>query len=1290
FRIELGEIEARLGGLEGVKEAVVVAREHGAGDQRLVAYYTGAKTWEVTELRAALGAGLPEYMVPTAYVKLDALPLTANGKVDRRALPAPEAGAFGSGAYEPPVGPVEEALAEIWREVLRVERVGRNDNFFALGGHSLLAVTVAERMRRADLASDVRALFTAPTLAALAAQAGTAPDEIAVPPNLIPAGAETITPEMVTLVRLDQQAIDTIVAAVPGGAGNVQDIYPLAPLQEGILFHHLLQPNGDAYVLPVLLAFPTETRLLRFTAALQAVIDRHDILRTALIWDGLDEPVQVVSRRARMEIQPLALDGTEAEPDLVEALKRWIDPRRYRMDVTKAPLLRGYTAYDPRQERWLLMIVAHHLVVDHATLELLVDETLKIDRGTPVDALPAAQPFRNFVGRARLAARRDLDEVYFRKLLGDVDEPTAPFGLLESHPAGAELAQESRELPGELARAAREQARRLGVSAASVMHVAWGLVLARASGRDDVVFGTVLLGRMQGGAAAERVLGMFINTLPVRMAAGAEPVTQAVQKMHTQLAELIRHEHASLAQAQRASGVPAGTPLFGALLNYRHTQLDEAPPEHDAGDIEELWGEERSNYPLALSVDDLGERFILTAQVSRAAAGPAESAAARVCDLMERALASLVAALAEAPDASLSRLDLLPPAERDQLLSGWNQTLYPYPRESSLIELFEEQVRLAPDAIAVVQGAESFSYRELSARVEWLARALADAGVGAGSYVAVALEKSAALVLAEVAVIKAGAAYVPLDPVLPGARQALMVADCGARVLVSVAATTLPAELDEAVARGELRRVDLDTVLVPHEQASTPADCAKSAAFPRLDGGATAYVMYTSGSTGLPKGVVVPHRAVSRLVLNNGYAAFDATDRIALAANPAFDASTMEVWGALLNGGAVVVIRPEELLSPTALARALEEHRVTALFVTTALFNQYAQVIPGALARLRFLLTGGERNDPSSFARVLAAGGPAHLLHVYGPTETTTFALWHEVREVHDTARPLPLGRPIGNTQVYVLDRHRQPAPVGVPGELYIGGDGVALGYLNRPELTAERFVDDSLLGRSGGRLYRTGDIGRWLPDGTIEYIGRNDFQVKIRGFRIELGEIEARLAALQDVAEVVVVAREEPLGEKRLVAYYVGAPAPDVLRAHLRGELPEYMIPAAYVRLPGFPLTANGKIDRRALPAPDAEAFPARVYEAPNGPVEEALAGIWRELLNLERVGRNDHFFELGGHSLLAMQLVSRVQSTLGASLDLVELFSHPVLADLAIRVAQAKTKELQPIRVLARRGSR
>jgi amino acid adenylation domain-containing protein len=704
FRIELGEIEARLAAHPAIAEAVVVARDE-EGDRRLVAYYTAADAEVIAAdaLRRHLATTLPDYMVPAAYVHVTQWPMTPTGKLNRQALPAPDTTAYGAAAFEPPEGETEQQLAAIWTELLHVERVGRHDNFYALGGHSLLAVTLIERMRRQGFAVDVRALFAQPTLAALAATAPTAP-ELAVPPNRIPAGCTAITPEMLPLVTLTATEIGEIVARVPGGAANVQDIYPLAPLQEGILFHHLLAQDRDPYILTSKFRFDSRARLDTFLAAVDAVIARHDILRTAVVWEGMPEPVQVVWRHAPLPVEEVIALGTTVAT--AQRLADGVNPQAYRMNVGQAPLLRALIEQDTPTDRWLLLLLHHHLIGDHTTTEAIQRE-IEAQLAGDTAALPAAPPFRNLVAQARLGMSRAEHEAFFRAMLADVDEPTAPFGLLNAQGSGQAIGEARLAVDAELATRLRAQARRLGVSAASLCHLAWAQVVATTSGRTDVVFGTVLFGRMQGGVGSEQGLGMFINTLPLRVRVGADDAEACARRMQVLLAELLRHEHASLALAQRCSGVAAPAPLFTALLNYRHigpAAAGEARRPAAWTGVQTLGSEERTNYPVLLSVNDLGEGFVLTAQ---AAAG---LDAARICGYMQQALASLVDALARRPGARIGDLVVLPEAERAQVLADWNATGQAYPAEVCVHTLLEAQAVQHPDAIAVVCEAAHLSY----------------------------------------------------------------------------------------------------------------------------------------------------------------------------------------------------------------------------------------------------------------------------------------------------------------------------------------------------------------------------------------------------------------------------------------------------------------------------------------------------------------------------------------------------------------------------------------------------
>ncbi|MGP2593879.1 non-ribosomal peptide synthetase, partial [Serratia marcescens] len=686
------------------------------------------------------------------------------------------------------------------------------------------------------------------------------------------------------------------------------------------------------------------------------------------------------------------------------------------------------------------------------------------------------------------------------------------------------------------------------------------------------------------------------------------------------------------------------TPLFQVMLAWQDGSVRDFSLPGLQAESAEL-GYQIAKYDLTLDLAERDEQISGTLNFATALFD---------CTTAERYgvyLVQMLRAMATNATQPASHLDLLPAAERELLLYGWNRTAEVYPAQSSAHVLFEQWAQRTPDAVAVVNDRDSLSYAQLNAHANQLAHQLIAQGVRPGDRVATSLERSVSLVIAQLAILKAGAAYVPLDPHLPVARQAWIIGDSGASLILC------DRDIDREIA-GEIAcpRIDRLRQNPTHDPA-----------VPRA-GDAPAYIMYTSGSTGTPKGVMVTHQGILRLAINNRFASFERGDRFAFAANPAFDASTLEMWGALLNGASLAIIAPEVLTEAEALAAALVRQGINVLFLTTSLFNQYAHSIAATLAQLKYLLSGGEAADPHAFARMLKEAGPVRLINAYGPTECTVFATTATIERV-DPWQRLPIGRPIGNTRIYLLDEHGQPVPLGATGEIYIAGPGVALGYLNRAELTAERFLADPF--NPGERMYRTGDLARYLPDGNIDYLGRNDRQVKIRGFRIECGEIEARVAGHSVVREAVV----DVLGEadnKRLVAWVVPEADADrqtlavTLRQYLAGMLPEFMLPAAWVALDTLPLTPNGKLDRRALPEPQEDAYVREVYAEPEGELETLLAGIWRELLGIERVGRHDNFFELGGHSLLAVKLMAQLRRV-GLSAGVQTLFTAPTLSTLA-----------------------
>ncbi|MEU9348492.1 amino acid adenylation domain-containing protein [Streptomyces sp. NPDC048278] len=1303
FRVEPGEVEATLLTHPEVEQTAVVAREEAPGDTRLVAYVVpvpGAGAdgdGDGARLVEFLAARLPEYMVPSAVIVLDALPLTSNGKLDRRALPAPQ---FTTDTpSRAPANAREELLCQVFAEVLGVDSVGVDDGFFALGGHSLLAVRLVERLRVRGLVVSVGALFETPTPAGLAEVVGEAgPVSTEVSAGGVPVGVSVVTPEMVPLAGLSAAEIGRVVSSVAGGVGNVADIYPLAPLQEGLLFHHLLAGGGvDAYVTVVVLEFDGVARWESFAAALQRVVDRHDVYRTGVVWEGVAEPVQVVWRRAELRIESVDLD-LEDSADPVAALVGVVGRS---MDLSRAPLMDVHTARTAGG-RQLVLLRMHHLVQDHTGMALLLQEVRAFMRGEEAQ-LPAPVPFREYVAQARSGVSGTEHERFFAELLGDVSEPTAPFGLLDVRGDGVEVVRAHCRVADVVAGRVRRVARELGVSAATVWHVAWARVLAAVSGRDDVVFGTVLLGRMGGGAGVDRALGLFMNTLPARVRTRGVGVRAAVAGMRAQLAGLVAHEHAPLAVAQQASGVTGDAPLFTSLFNYRHN--DRAQDIDDYADdslgIRAVSTEQHDNFPLSVSVSDLGDRgFALS--VGATAPADAELVADLVHTAIDNVSAALTITLAGGPDPELASVDVMDTARREQVIDRWNDTAAEL-TDASVLDLFEAQARRTPDAVAVVADGAETSYAELDARANRLARHLVGQGAGPESVVAILADRGMDVTAALLAAWKAGAAYLPLDPKQPAERIGHLLADSGAH---SVLATRSVSRALPGSGPGSPV-----PVLVMDDPATAAGLAELPGTPPRPEDGGTralpdhpAYVMYTSGSTGRPKGVVVTHRGLANYVasvpVRLGWGA--PGERYGLLQAQVTDLGNTVVFTSLTTGGELHILDAESVVDADAVARYLRDHRIDHVKAVPSHLAALSSVV-GAEAVLprKSLVLGGEAASPE-WVRELVDAGECTVFNHYGPTETTIGVLTTVLDEEIVAGGVVPVGTPVANTRVFVLDQWLRPVAPGVTGELYVAGAQVARGYVGNASLSAERFVARPF--GAGERMYRTGDRARWTPDGRLVFAGRADDQVKIRGFRIEPGEVQASVAAHPEIRQAVVMAREDSAGETRLVAYVVpAAPSADgaeanrsaeelasSIRRFARSRLPEHMVPSAVVVLDALPLTGAGKLDRRALPSPERVTSDA-VSRAPADAREEALCAAFAQVLGVEAVGAEDDFFALGGHSLLAIRLISRIRTALGAEVDIRMLFQHPTPAALAVglrnpRRPKPERPALRPMRREAR----
>jgi amino acid adenylation domain-containing protein len=1268
FRIELGEIEALLKQHSRIRDAVVTAHEVSSGEKMLVAYVAAAQHTSPSsvEIRNYLKGFLPDYMIPAAFVSLDQLPLTPNGKLDRASLPMPDIHAYASECYEAPQGIQEQALTSIWQGLLHIQRVGRNDNFFELGGYSLLAVRMIQQLRKVGFTADLTAVYGTNSLAELAGTLRPAHQAQAVPPVplRIPPDCRAISPCMLPMVQLTEEEIGRIVQCTPGGAANILDVLPLLPLQEGILFHHLLRSGaGDTYVRPMLLALDSKLHVIQLTKALQHVIDRHEILRTAFLWEHLSRPVQVISRHAALPIEELVLEGAD---DPMAELQERLKPERQSIDIRSAPLLRLTIASMRRRRAHFALLQIHHLVFDDESLSKLLAEVGAYVVSAQPDIVQGGSSYREYVISVLREVEKQDAESFFRRKLSDIDSPTAPFMVLSDRADIQSICEHSLQLDPLLTDRLRQTARQCGVSAATLFHAAWAIFVGRTSAREDVVFGTVL-GHMRAIDNSREVLGMLINTLPMRLQLRDVRVRDFIGKVHRELIELMGQQHASLAVAQRASAVPGSLPLFTSLLNYiknvGHGQTDTAL----APGVRLIEAREWTNYPLVLTVDDREDQIFLNLQADR------RIDAERTLKLVCHTLQVMTDALRLTPAATVRSVVVLPEADRRRVVEQFNATRREFPAGCLIHEVFEEWACRTPEAIALASEEGSLTYEELNDRANRLARELRALGARPGDIVPIFMARSLRLVISQLAILKCGCAYLPADPTLPEQRKQFLLRDANASLVLADDPQPENAVFDA------FRWIEYGT-------ASSSAG-GRSGGNLRLtlEAQLPAYVMYTSGSTGLPKGVIVPHRAISRLVLNNTFATIEPTDCVSYNSNPAFDASTFEVWGALLNGARALVVPTEVVLEPRRFAELLLNHSVTIMFLTTSLFAQYADSLAPVFRTLRYLITGGEAVDPQVVARVLENGGPEHLLNAYGPTECTTFATTYEIPQRELPSGNVPIGRPISNTSVYILDAEGQPVPLDVAGEIYIGGPGVALGYLNRPQLTSERFVADPFSREPGAVLYKTGDFARWRVDGNIEFIGRDDGQVKLRGFRIELAEVEAQLLRHPGVREAAVLVHKNTTGDRYLVAYVTPRETParqslslQDLRTQLEIVLPNYMVPSAFVILDRLPLTSNGKLDKRALAERETTAYVTKEYEPPAGQIELAVCAIWRKLLHKQCIGREDNFFHIGGHSLLATRVMTHVNDEFELNMPLRALFDGPTIKALSARIMDEIAAEL------------
>ncbi|MEU6810473.1 amino acid adenylation domain-containing protein [Streptomyces sp. NPDC046831] len=1230
FRIELGEIESTLCTHPRITGAAAALREDVPGDARLAAYpvFRPGTSLSAAELRSWLAERLPGHLVPTSFTALDALPLTRNGKVDRSALPAPAQDRDAlAGAYVAPAEGVEAELAKLWQEVLGVDRVGALDDFFVLGGNSLSAVRVTGRLREhyaVDL--PLTAVFAEPTVRGLARAVAAAPRQ----------DAERRQPRTPDRSRP----------------------LPLSPSQRRMWLMNGLDDSGTTYNVP--LAFdlrgPLDEGALR--QALRAVVERHEALRTGFVVEA-GTPLQVVGAVPEIDCPVVEVGNDE------EQLRRAERIARHRFDLTTGPLIRCELLRRGAR-RHVLLAVVHHIVFDGWSLGVFSRDLADCYEAALAGRAPApplaVQPadITEQLQRAADEASEGPHAEYWRSTLeGAPQDLGLPTDFVRPSRPTNRGGRESVDIGPEALGSLRALCRAEGVTLFMGLAALCQAYLSRITGNEDVVIGSPVAGRNASGS--EPLVGCFINTLPLRTDLSGEPgfrdllhrvrhvVLGAFEHQDTPFERIVE-----LAAAGHSADQNPVYQVVFALEDAHRAEfgfggLSATVTELDAG---------TARADLSFSATPYGNGLRLTAEYRSDLFAPAT---------VRRTLATLGTlldgALAE-PDRPFTLLPLLGPDEYRDQVHTWNDTARPFEDTATVHELVERRVDADPDAVAVVfEDRAALTYGELDRRANALAHRLRALGVGRETLVGLCVERSPDLVVAVLAVLKAGGAYVPLDPAYPADRLAFMLADSAAPVVVTQSAVR------ERLPQTSAAVVELDTdTAVDKMPATRPAPVSGPAGL--------AYVIYTSGSTGRPKGVLIEHRSVCNFMANvQQMFGLGPHDRILQFASLSFDVSTFEIFGALTSGARLCLARQETLLSVRALSRFMTEQGITVMDMPPAVMK----LLPGQeFPALRVAFVGGEAFSGGLVDDWSVPG--RRFINGYGPTEGTVTVIAEECGPGAYEGSP-PIGRPMGNMRAYVLDRRQQLLPTGVPGELWIGGAGLARGYLGRPELTGERFLPDPFLADEDARIYRTGDLVRLLPDGRLDFLGRVDDQVKLRGFRIELGEVEAVLTEHPGISSAAVLLREDKPGHPRLVGYAVpadGALTAAELRAHLADRLPAHMVPDAFVLLESLPLSPSGKIDRRSLPAPAAaDLTAARAVVQPRNRRERTLAELWCKLLQVPELGIHDNFFELGGNSIAAVQLVWDIHNSFGVELRLREVFDHPTVASLTPRIEAAMLAE-------------
>jgi len=1049
---------------------------------------------------------------------------------------------------------------------------------------------------------------------------------------------------------------------------KIEDLYELSPMQQGMLFHHLYAPESELYFEQLLCILSGELNFPAFVEAWHSVVARHPVLRSSFYWEEIEKPLQMVSEQ--VELPWVKLDWRHLAPhEQQKHLEDFLKSDRQKgFELNVAPLMR-FTIIQLGNQTYQFIWSHHHITFDGWSMQIILKEVLAFYEANHQGEhlrLPPTRPYREYI---EWLQQQDIAEAknFWQRTLQGFEAPT-PFRVHQltfdksgqQHTYNEKPFQLSQIVADKLQYAARQHHLTLN----NLVQGAWALLMTGYSGESDVVFGATVSGRPPNLAGVASMVGLLINTLPIRVEVTAKTeLLSWIKHLQAQAFSLEQYAYYSLAEIQRNSDVPPGMPLFESLLVFENYPLDSAEQENKKTlEICHLRCFERTNYPLTVVVNPESQ---LSGRIIYDTSRFESQTIARMIGHFLLLLEGMATNLQQ----DISQLSLLSPTEEEQLIQLENQQKIDFAHYKCIHRLFEEQVEKTPNAVAVVYEKQSLTYRELNNRANQLAHYLQALGVKPEVRVGICVERSFLMVIGILAILKAGGVYVPLDPAYPKERLAFMLEDVQAPILLTQThlRDRLPIQSQTVV------NLDLDWHII----ARYKEDNLQS----KLNAKNLAYIIYTSGSTGVPKGTQIPHCSIMGFMFGVDYIHFDASQVWLQHSSISWDALTLELWSPLLYGGCCVLY-PEKIPTPVGLSRIIQEQGVNTLFLTTALFNLMIDTMPEGLLGVKQLLFGGESVSVPHVRRAIELLPGTQIIHAYGPSECTVFTCCYPIpKQLPQNLHSIPIGKPIGDRTVYLLDKDLHRVPLEVPGSLYVGGASVARGYLNQPTLTRERFIPNPFV--EGDTLYKTGDLVRRLTDGNLEFLGRIDTQVKIRGFRIELAEIEAVLIQHPDIKQVVLIVREDEPGNKYLVAYLLtndNPPTASTLRNFLNKKLPDYMIPAAFVFLEEFPLTPNGKINRRALPAPDASQRSLDVdFVAPRTATEQELATIWIEILKLKEIGIHENFFELGGHSLLATQVVSRLREIFSLDFPLRYLFKNPTIAELAQKVIEQQIEQAE-----------